>query len=318
MRSVHLFALSALILPMVASAGFAVSSFKKTSRSSDNGTYSASAALDGDIKTAWVIDPENDNAGQWIEVDVPVAKIDKVSLIVGWARDADSWKDHARLKEARLEVFNVEPGAPGEGPKLTVVYEKDLVLQDIQDRQVVDLPDVAISAENGGRVRLTVKSVYDGMDFAALALGELLVHLVEFDAATVLLAEPPSSEAELHDGALLNDDDAKTWWAAAGPGEATFGVNGGRYSASSIGILPGPATQGRPKTIEITQSGTTRKVEMTDKIAMQWFELPASIGYTGSGVGTISVKVLDVYPGTASSAASVAEVKLKATVIDPF
>jgi hypothetical protein len=313
MRSVHLLALGALILPMVASAGFAVSSFKKTSRTSENGSYGAAAALDGDIKTAWVVDPENDNAGQWIEVDVPTSKIDKVSLIVGWAKDADSWKDHARLKEARLEVLDLD----GKEPK--VVYEKDLVLQDIEDRQVIDLPDVAVGGEmNGGRVRLTVKGVYPGMDFAALALGEMLVHLVEFDAATVLLAEPPSSEAELHDGALINDDDAKTWWAAAGPGEATFGVSGGRYSASSIGILPGPATQGRPKTIEVTQTGTTRKFEMTDKIAMQWFELPATVGYTGSGVGTISIKVLDVYPGTASSAPSVAEVKLKATVIEAF
>lgn len=318
MRSVHLFALSALILPMVASAGFAVSSFKKTSRTSENSAYGASAALDGDLRTAWVVDPENENGGQWIEVDVPAAKVDKVSLIVGWAKDEDSWKNHARLKEARLEVLNVEPGGPGEPAKLTVVYEKDLVLQDIQDRQIIDLPDVVTNGENGGRVRLTVKSVYDGVDFSALALGELLVHLVEFDAATVLLAEPPSSEAELHDGALINDDDAKTWWAAAGPGEATFGVSGGRYSASSIGILPGPATQGRPKTIEITQTGTTRKFEMTDKIAMQWFELPATVGYTGSGVGEISVKILDVYPGTASSAPSVAEVKLKATVIDAF
>ena len=49
MRSVHLLALGALILPMVASAGFAVSSFKKTSRTSENGSYGAAAALDGEI-----------------------------------------------------------------------------------------------------------------------------------------------------------------------------------------------------------------------------------------------------------------------------
>jgi hypothetical protein len=313
MRLAHLIAVGALVVPVIATAGFSVSSFKKTSRTSETGAYGAQAALDGDPSTAWVIDPENENPGQWIEVDIPLGKVDKISIIPGWSRDEDTWVDYARLKEARLEVIDLG----GDVPK--TVYEKEITLQDIKERQFFDLPDTQVGGEfAGGRVRLTVKSVHEGRDFAHLALGELLIHMVEFDAATVTIVDQPSSEHEQHDGSNLFDGDAKTFWAANKDGEAEFTMAGGRYSVSSIGILPGPATFGRPKTIEITQNGAKRKYEMTDKIVPQWFELPPLVGYTGSGVGPVTVKIIDVYPGTTSSAPAVAEIKFKATMLEAF
>jgi hypothetical protein len=311
LRSSLLITAVALLLPVSALAGFTVSSFKKTSRSSESSDYGAQAALDGNVKTAWVIDPENENPGQWIEVDVPAGKVDKISILVGWLRDADSWVDHARLKEARIEVFDAETSK--------LVHEQEVELKDIQERQIIDLPDPKVGGEySGGKVRLTVKSVYEGRDFAHLALGELLMHMVEFDAAGLKLVGTPSSEDDAHDGSNLTDEDTKTFWAATKAGPAEFTLEAGKYSVSSIGISPGPATHGRPKVVEIVQSDVVQKRELPDKPGPHWFELPALVGYTGSGVGPVTVRVLEVYPGSTSSAPAIAEIKMKATVLEAF
>lgn len=311
MRISSLAAAATLLLPAVALAGFSASSFKKTSRTSASSEYGPQAALDGNVKTAWVVDPEQENPGQWIEVDVPAGKVDKLSLLVGWLRDADTWSDHARLKEARIQVFDAETSK--------VVFEKEVELQDVQERQVVDLPDPAVGGEySGGRVRITVKGVYPGRDFAHMALGELLVHMVEFDASGFKLSGVPTSEDPAHDGSNLVDDDLKSFWAAEKAGPAEFSIDPGRFSVSSVGIVPGPATHGRPKVVEIVQSDVTRKVELADKVGPQWFELPALVGYTGSGVGAVTVRVLEVYPGSTTSAPAIAEIKMKATVVEAF
>lgn len=303
-----------LLLPAVALGGFEVSSFKRTSRSSESSPYGAQAAIDGDPTTAWIVDPEGKNEGQWIQIDTPIGKIDKLSVIVGWSKDEAAWDDYARLKSATLEILNLD------GPTPEVVFSQPLSFEDKREPQIVELPDVEVGGEfNGGRVRLVVKEVYPGVDYAYLALGEVLVHLVEFDAVTVNVRTEPPSSADGHGTDQMTDGNAKTFWAAGGEGPTSFDLHGGRYSVSSLGIVQGPTSHGRPKTIEVTQSNVTRTYTLADQPGKaQYVALPAIVGYTGSGDGPVTVRIVDVYPGSSTKAPAIADVKFRATVLEMF
>lgn len=299
-----------LCLPLVASAGFEASSTKKSSRGQES--HEASSAIDGMPETAWMIDPEETNEGQWIQIDVPKGKVDKVSLIVGWAKDDESWVDHARVKAAKLEVFDLEAE--------TVVHEQTVSFEDVKTPQVVDLPEPQVGGMfNGGRVKLTVTEVYAGKDYAHLALSEMLVYMEEFEAASRELVGMPSSEDPDHDGSMMIDDSTKTFWAAQGDREgSSFTLDGGKYSVSSLGITAGPKSHGRPKTVEVTQSNTTRTYTLEDTTKVQWVELPALVGYNGSGFGPVTVKITEVYPGSSTSDVAIADVRFKATQLEAF
>jgi hypothetical protein len=317
MRSLPLL-LAACLFAAPALAGFTVSSYKAESRKSGDSRFGASAALDGDATTAWMVDPTLANEGQWIELEVPKGKVDKLSLIVGWAQDEKTWVDHARVAEARIEVFD----ASGDRK---LVHEQVSTFLDQQARQVIELPEVEVGDEySGGVVRLTVLKVHPGRDHAHLALGEMLVHMVEFDAQAISLTGAAPASAAGHDPAAMLDGSDKTFWAAAAPlGEdpTSFQLSGGRYSVSSVGLMPGPKTSPRPKKIQVTQSGITLTYDVADTPGkLQWFELPAVVGYTGSGVGAVTVTITEVHDAgaAAGSGVAIAEVKMRATMLEAF
>ena len=74
----------------------------------------------------------------------------------------------------------------------------------------------------------------------------------------------------------------------------------------------------RPKKIEVQVANTTQVFEIADKAVMQFFALPAVVGYTGSAWGQVKIKVLESYPGSASDSIAISEIKLKATNYDGF
>jgi hypothetical protein len=58
---------------------------------------------------------------------------------------------------------------------------------------------------------------------------------------------------------------------------------------------------------------------MKDTADMQWFLIPALVGYTGSAWGVVNVRIIDTYPTTtAGKGASMNEVQFKATNLDSF
>lgn len=311
MRAMNLLLAVAIALPATALAGFEASSFKKPSRSSDASPYDAAAALDGKPETAWMVDPEDENKGQWLELDVPKGKVDKISFIIGWAESDDTWVDHARVKSARVEVISMAGG------ERKIVLEKDITLEDKKDRQFIDLADPQVGDElEGGKIRITITDVYEGKDFAHLAVGEILVHMAEFDAFTRVVEEA-SSSAEGHDVSMLIDDSTKTFWAAAGTDKApSFVGNAGRYSVSSIGLTAGPKSHKRAKTIEVEQGNAVRTYTLKDTTGTQWFDLPALFGYTGSNFGDVTVRIIDTYEGAEPVAFS--DVKFRATALEAF
>jgi len=294
------------LVPAVAFGGFRVSSFKKETRLGAN-HWNAAAALDGDPATCWMVNPENDNQGSWFEVDIPKSTVDKLEMIVGWDASEAEFLDYARVKTVKVEVFD-----EGSGDEERVL-EHSVTFEDQRGSQVIDLPDTKVGNEIfGGKVRLTIQEVYPGKDYPNLAVSEVLVHLGEMDAPARLL-QPPESVASGHGAENLVDENNSTFWASEGSGMGqTFEVGADGFGVSNVGLLAGPKTHARPRTIEVIANDMTRTYVMEDSTEMQWFRVPPIIGYTGSGWGDVRVKVVDTYPGTQEGVA-VSEVKLRAT-----
>ncbi len=312
MRNALFMMTAGLALPLVAFAGFEASSYKKESRQMAASAYGASAALDGNVETAWMINPEDDNIGQWIQIDVPTGKVDKVSFIAGWAKSDESWTDYSRLKSGTIQVFDLNEGEP------KLVHEQKFTLEDKKDRQTVDLPDVQVGGEmNGGRVRVVIDAVQNGRDYDALAMSEMLVHLGEFEVPVFKFDTPPES-TDGHDHLLMNDGNSRSYWVSKPGSETSFSLDAGSYSASSLGIQQGPKTHARPKVIEISHGGDATRYTVPDKSGVHYFEIPAIMGYTGSGVGPIEVKIVETYEGSSSQAVAIADLKLKATFFELF
>jgi hypothetical protein len=303
-------ALLALVLPAL--AGYEGSSEKKGDRLGKN-YWSAASALDSKLDTCWQIDPEQSNAGSWIYIDVPAGEIDKIGMVVGWQRSEDDFFDYARVKSAKVEIFDLGIGGP---PKLLATH--DVAFADKAGWQYGDFPETKVSGEGiGGRVKITIVDTYPGKDFPHLAVSEVRVHLKEFEAASMSFARPFDTGTDTADKAT--DGSAKTFWAGSGT-QANFALKAPGYGLSSLGIQAGPKSHARPKTVEITANGAIATHVLEDQPGqLQWVLLPALIGYTGGAWGDVEVKILDAYAGDVpTNGLAIAEVKLNAGSISDF
>lgn len=302
--------IASLLLPAVALGGFSVSSFKKETRLGSN-TWNAASAIDGNLETAWMTDPEQENAGQYFEVDVPKSEIDKVALVIGWDKSEDDFKDYARVKTLKVEVFD-QAGGDDTGK---LVSEYTARFEDQRGWQVIDIPNAKVGDEVfGGRVRMTITSTYPGVDFPNLAVSEVLVHLAEIDAPASI-SEAPTSVAAGHAPEAMTDGKSTTFYASESPEGVRFELGSAGFGLSKIGFTQGPKSHARPKTVKVTYSEQERTFTLEDKTGMQWFELPAIVGYTGSGYGDVTVEVVDTYAGAAGGV-GIGEVALKATTFE--
>ena len=100
MRNLLLVALSMSLIPATAFAGFRVSSTKSDPTKQDR--WGASSAIDSDMNTCWQVDPESDQKGEYIEIDVPFGEVDKLSIAGGWNKDKTTYADYGRLKTVQL------------------------------------------------------------------------------------------------------------------------------------------------------------------------------------------------------------------------
>jgi hypothetical protein len=302
-----------LLLPALASAGYEASSFKKETNLGKN-YWNAASALDSKLETCWQVDPEVNSVGQWIALDVPAGTIDKLGVVIGWMKSEESFGDYARLKTAKVELFDSGAGAP------KLVAETTVTFEDKPGWQVMDLPDTKVGGEvSGGRVKITVVDTYPGKDFPHLAISEVRAHMQEFPAATMAFVAPFDTEVAPHVGGDAIDDDPKTFWAAQGSG-GTFSLKASGFGLASLGIQSGPKTHARPKTIEMTANQTTITEVLEDKPgAMQWLLLPCLVGYTGGAWGTVEVRIVDSYPGDQpTNGVAISELKLNAGSIEEF
>ena len=306
--------LAVLALSSTAFAGFGASTFKSESKLGKN-YWNAGAALDMRADTSWQVDPEQDNVGQWIQLDMPLGELDKVAAIIGWDKDENTFFDHARLKKVKVEVF-----AKSMGGDLLPMGEGEASFEDKRGWQVVDIPDIAAKGEYlGATVKLTVLEVYPGKDYPHLAVSEVRAHLKEFPADTMMYGQTPSSEDPAHTGDMATDLNAKTFWAATGP-TATFSLKASGYGLSSVGLQAGPKSHARPKTVKITNQNQESITVLEDKPGeVQWALLPTMSGYTGGGWGEVTVEIVDAYPGEEPmNGVAVAEIKMMAGSLEEF
>lgn len=311
MRRAALLSATLLILPAVALGGFRVSSFKKETRLGEN-WYNAGSAIDSNMETCWQVDPENENQGQWIEIDIPQGTVDKLGAVVGWAKDEETFIDYARIKKARVQVFDfAKDEQHGE-----LVLDHPVSFEDKQEWQVVDLPDTEVGSELfGGKVRIVVTEVYPGKDYPSLAVSEVLVHLKGDDAITALV-EPPDTAAQGHGPDALTDENPKTYWASDGPGAgSTFVVEASGFGLSGLHLYPGPAGYTRPKTVKVQVARMDKTVTLEDSAEVQEIILPAVTGYLGSAWGEVTITVVDTYEAR-NEALALGEIKLQAATYE--
>ncbi len=296
-------------LPAVAYAGATASAFKPEHRKGAN-YYNAQSAVDSNEETCWMVPGESPNRGEWIMLDIPKATVDKIGMNVGWTMSDETFSDYARVKSIKAEAFSLN-----DRQELSPTGSAVASYEDSADWQVVDVDDLSVGEDLfGGKLKISISDIYDGQDYPNLAVSELLVYLTEFDTQVSVIA---SSDAEgSHTVELMQDENKKTYWATPADG-ASFTVEASGFGVSSIGILPGPSSLSRPKTLEISANNRTRKQVLEDKTEVQWVMVPSITGYTGGAFGEIEVKIVDSYPGD-STAVGITEMTAKATNYEGF
>lgn len=299
--------LASLLLPATAHAGFAASSWKKEARKGEN-FWNASSAVDGRPETAWAVDPEQKNEGQWIQIDTPSGDVDKIAMVIGWDTDENNFFDYARVKKVRVEVFSTAIGTDDKQ-----VLEHELTFEDKRGWQILDVPDAKVGGEmGGGRVRITILETYPGKDYPSLVMSDVRVHLKEFPAETLQVKTLPVDPVDAHDGSFLDDGKDTTFYATNAK-TCAFDLTASGYQIASFGILSDKTGYARPKTVKIRANEIELTTTLEDKGGWQWVLLPVVAGYTGSVWGTIKVEVLDTYDG---NGLGINEVKLNAATIE--
>lgn len=303
--------LTLLTLSLPAQAGFETSSQKQDSRYGNN-AFGAVAAFDSDPKTCWQSNPEKDNKGQWIGLDIPVSTVDKIAMRIGWDKSEEAFKDHGRVKSAKVVFFDKGLGDPKQKGEAKVAYE------DKQGWQYFDIEDIKIEGELGGSMRLTVDEFYPGVDFPNLAVSEIRVHLKEFPAETIAVSSLGGADDAQVPESLVDKNARSIVTFKEQKGSMMVGANG--YGMSTVGVEAGPKTHARPKTVVVKADGTETRHTIDEKATgMQWLLIPAIIGYTGSAAGEIEVVIEDSWPGSVpTNPLALSEVRLNATVIEEF
>lgn len=297
----------ALLVSSTAFAGARQSAFKVDSNKGKN-YYSATAAIDGKVETAWLVPGESENKGEWMEIGLPRGNVDKIAVVGGNAASEKAWTDYPRLKQVRIDIYSMDDE---EAEKQ--VGSTTLELADKPGWQTLDLPDVKLGDTMfGGRLRMTVLELYPGEDFPNLAVAEFKAILKEFDIPVKITEAGAALEG--HDTPLMLDANPKTFYATAAEG-ATFSLE--NSGLAQVGFISAGKDYARPKKVEIKCGTVTATTELADELkgGVVWAEVPAFNGYTGGGFGTPTVTILEVYPGT-NPQLGIAEMKALATNAD--
>ena len=293
-----------LLVPGAALAGATASNFKPETRKGAN-YWNAQSALDGDPKTVWQLPGDSPNRGEWIQIDIPPGDVDQIGIWPGWGKSDESYLDYARVKTLKVEYLC----CMGDDSQRTIGTQT-IQVADENRMQWIDVDDIRVGNDLfGGTVKLSVVDIYKGKDFPNLAVSEVLVGLKEFDAIAEIM---PSDEDPEHIIMDAQDDNKRTFWST-GAEKPSLEITSETFGLSSVGIQAGPKTHARPKTVKVTAQGRSRVQVLEDIPELQWLQIPAITGYTGSAWGAVTVEFIDTYEGSSSQDLAVAEIMMKAT-----
>ena len=289
----------------LALAGASVSSFKKDSRKGAN-YWNGGSAIDGKLETAWMVTGESENKGEWILIDGPSGgcSLDKISMINGFAKTEDTYKDYSRVKEVRIDILEYDSNLDLQptSKSATVSFE------DTIENQIVDIEDLKIDSENGGKFRITITDFYPGKDYSALGVSEVMLHLGEFEIPTKIVSVSNGSEGS-DDMNLFDGSTRSLWLAESG---ATVELEG---TMSHVGLIAGPSTYARPKKVKISTGGREIVHDLPNTSKVNWLLVPSVTGYTGSNWDTVTLEILETYPGSKPQV-GIAEIQLRATTFE--
>jgi hypothetical protein len=249
---------------------------------------------------------ESANRGEWVQLDLPKAEVDKIGMVVGWAKTEETFKDYARIKEVQLQIFTYN-----EDDDEILLGKVNASFEDKMEMQIVDIDNFEVgSGFMGGKVKINVVDLYEGRDYPNLAVSEMKLYLKEFDTQLQLLDTSDESGAHLRD--LMLDDNSRSFWAAPADGASVeFEASG--FSLSSVGIVPGPRSHARPRKVEVHASGQVVKAELPDDGKEHWVEIPGMAGYNGNSWGSVVLKIVETWPGSSSTDVGIAEMRARAT-----
>ncbi|MBM74068.1 MAG: hypothetical protein CMK59_01600 [Proteobacteria bacterium] len=304
-------------------AGAASSSFKEESRKSKT-FWSASSAIDGNVNTAWMIKSEELSSdaldvitgdeekskwprGEWIEIDGPigVSTVSSIGMMVGFSQSEDTFTDYARVKSAKIEVYEFSSSMELKKTSKTA----EVSFEDKMGMQEVAVSGIDISSEGGGKYRLIITDIYPGKDFDNVAVSEMMFYLKDFDVQPEIAESEQGVEGS--DTSKMTDKSTKTYWL--GNEGAKFGFDAGSATISRLSITSGSSSYARPKKIKISTGGREQVHDLANTNKAQWFWVPSVTGYSGSTWDTVYVEVLEVYPGSKSQEIAIAELGAKAT-----
>jgi hypothetical protein len=306
-------ALVLFLVPAVAFAGATASKFKPEHRKGAN-YWNAQSAIDGKLDTCWMVPGESPNRGEWIELDLPKATVDKVAMVVGWAQDDETFQDYARVKTIKVEAFSLN-----DRQELSPRGSANATFEDKMDMQIIDIEDLQVGEDLfGGKLRISIADIYDGRDYPNMAVSELMVHLTEFDTKMKApeFSDLSSTPAGPQLAELALDEDEKTFFATAVEG-GFIQVEASGFGVSSLGIKPGPTSHARPKKIKVSANNREAVYDLEDSQDVKWVLVPSITGYTGGAFGEIKVEFLEVYPGDDPNV-GIAEIYGKATNYEGF
>ncbi len=310
----HARALVFFLVPAVALAGATASKFKPEHRKGAN-YWNAQSAIDGNLETCWMVPGESPNRGEWIEIDLPKSTVDKIAMVVGWAKSEETFQDYARVKAIKVEAFSLN-----DRQELSPRGSATAQFQDDVAMQIVDIDDLQVGEDLfGGKLRINVSDIYDGRDYPNMAISELMVHLTEFETKLKApeFSDLSSTPAGPNLAELAIDEDPKTFFATAQDG-GFIQVEASGFGVSSLGIQVGPKSHARPKKIKVSANNRELVHELEDNDEVQWVMVPSITGYTGGAFGEIKVEFLEVYAGEDDQNVGIAEIFGKATNYEGF
>lgn len=291
----------------MAFAGAEVSNFKKDTRRGAN-FWNAGSAIDENPETAWMVSGESENIGEWITIDAPngTSSLDKVSMIVGYAADEESFFDYSRVKQIRIDVYEYNKSLELEQTTKSVVVN----FEDTMEKQVIDIDELKVESSSGGKFRLNITEVYPGKDYTSVAISEVKLLLTESEGPLNLAGATGTVEGS--DELNLTDKSTKSQWIAEN--NSTFTLSG---KISSIGLQSVSSAYARPKKVKVSTGGRELIHELPNTSKVNWVLVPTVTGYTGSNWDDVKVEILEVYPGSKGQLA-ISEVKTRATVFSAF
>ncbi|MFM7199606.1 MAG: NADase-type glycan-binding domain-containing protein [Myxococcota bacterium] len=306
--------LACTLLAATAWAGVSATSQLVTSTQPAS-TFAIQNLIDGDLKTVWVEGKAGSGEGESFTLDLPRAEIKKLVIFPGHSADERMCKKYARVKEVSVTFYTIT-----DKREEKIVKQQNATFEDACKFQEIPVEGVKVGEELfGGKVTVTLRSVYPGGDFQDTAIGEARVALAEFAAQTNLADAPAALKGTSKDNLL--DGSPKTPWVSEAPLEkATFVIDAPDFGLAAVNITAGdtrdpkkPKPYARPKDVVVEVSGYTVKATLKDDPGPQRIDLPTPQGYTGSVLGQVKITVESVYPGTVGQNLSISEIQLLAT-----